>query len=366
MRVDKDRLVNELWQTLCTLHSITNKNIISHDYDSFHLLNNLFALNYGLRIEETTEIPNIKKIIERRNEKTFAKFINYLNSSGNDINDISYNFVTHMQNIEFFSTPFWDVVRVYSEKEFKDIILGYYSTFGNNVYKIANRYFEENRIHTDTFFDDEYGGMFFALQCVESGYVFSIYDRYDTINASIIVHELGHAIDAHMLTIPQMKPILLFGDCLDEVPSTTFELGFCDYLNDNYIDRGGSKVLKNYRMNELYKYMLSINQILSKGRVNLKEDGTVLDDQNNPVDLRDSILYGLGYYFSLHLNYIKSKDNKEFMSRLNNLITLRNELSLEQMINEIGFSVEEFVSGKYINPIVENDFMELKKRYKLD
>ena len=51
-----------------------------------------------------------------------------------------------MIDLDFYGIYYYDVIRKYSEADFKDLILGYYSTYGNDYYKIAKKYFDESRI----------------------------------------------------------------------------------------------------------------------------------------------------------------------------------------------------------------------------
>ena len=60
--------------------------------------------------------------------------------------------------------------------------------------------------------------------------------------------------------------------------------------------------------------------------------------------IRNTLLYGLGFYFALHLNQIKKDNNKEFIKVFNNLITSRKELDLKQAIETIGFLLKHLRS----------------------
>ena len=75
------------------------------------------------------------------------------------------------------------------------------------------------------------------------------------------------------------------------------------------------------------------------------------------------MLYGLGYYFALHLNMIKDNSMEEFKKIFNSIITSRKESSLVEIIEKLGISLEDFISGKYIKTKIENDNLVLKKRY---
>ena len=66
-------------------------------------------------------------------------------------------------------------------------------------------------------------------------------------------------------------------------------------------------------------------------------------------------------------NYLKFKPNSdEIFKALNNLMTMRKEMSLEDAISMSGFDREDFITGKYIKLPIKEINMTLKKRYCLE
>ena len=53
-----------------------------------------------------------------------------------------------------------------------------------------------------------------------------------------------------------------------------------------------------------------------------------------------------------------------YLKILNNIITSRNKIELEDCIEMLGITVDDFKSGKYIKSEIENDFNDVKKRYR--
>ena len=364
LRIDFKKLIEELISTGIEMFLTNNKNIIVNNYNQYIILNEVLFMNFGKAVINNYDFSYFDNLLDEKHEKSVGKFINYLNESNDILMGISDNFIKTIDSIDFQLVPFWNIFRRYNEKDFKDVILGYFSTFGNDIYKIAKSYFDENRIHLGIVDYENYAGFYTGIPHTKTGYVFSTYEKYDSLNASIIAHELGHAVDAHRFIFPQQKNTFLFADCLGEVPSSTFEFGFVDYLKDNYIDIKGSSILENSKIFSLKDYMEKINETAKMNDVFVFPDGKAYGNEKQVFNLRDSILYGLGYYFALHLNLVKKSSTKEFLDRLNTLITSRYELSLENMIEKIGFNVDDFISGKYINDKISNDYMELRKRYK--
>lgn len=366
IKLDEELLASDLLATSNALYYTRNNNLINNNYNPFLDLNETLIFNFGKIVLLDNDLEDINKIIDKEERKSLQVFVDYINESQDIVYKLSKSFLRAVKRTNFFEVPFFDNIRGYSEEDFKDLILGYYSTFGNDTYKIASKYFDERRINFGTFTKMKDCAAFFSgLQWIDSGYILSMYQKYNSASASTIVHELGHAYDAERFLFPQKKNLPLFSDCLVEVPSTAFELGFYDYLKDNHIDIDGSNVLLNSRFYMLIEYLKTLKDTISHKDLAVFSDGYGVDEENNEYNVRDAVLYGLGYYTSIHLNAIRRADTKEFLNVLNKLMTSRKELSFEEAINTIGFSLEDFTNGRYVKPELKNNMLELKKRYKL-
>ena len=366
IKVDGNRLANDLLATSDALNYAKSNNLINNNYSPFIALNEVLIFNFGKIVLLNNDVEELNKILDKEEDKSLGIFVDYINESQDLVYKLSKNYLKSVKKTGFYEVPFWDNIRGYNEKEFKDIILGYYNTFGNGAYKIAEKYFGENRIHIGTLTTlPDSAGFFSGLQWIDSGYIFSMYNKYNSVTASTIVHELGHAYDAERFLFPQKKNLPLFCDCLVEVPSTAFEMGFYDYLKENRIDIDGSNIMINGRLNMLKEYLNVLKETISHKDLAVFSDGYGVDEEENEYNVRDSVLYGLGYYTAIHLNAIRRKDVKEFLKVLNNLMTSRKELSFEKSINALGLSLEDFTNGRYVRPELKDNMLELKKRYKL-
>ena len=368
IKLNEDMLINDLCSTAIELSGGANNNFINNNYLNFVLLNEYLYHNFGKVIlyNKCFSEEQFVNLLYKKECQSLFKFVTFLNDNNDDLLKLSSSFLKHLKKIDFKEYPYWDNLRGYSEKDFKDIILGYYSTYGNELYSHVKKYFDEKRINLGTINDRSgYAGFFVGLQWIDSGYIFSIYNAFNSATASALVHELGHAIDAERFVFPQKKNIPVFSDVLCEVPSTTFELGFLDYLKSNRIDIDGSMILKNNRICDMQDYFDAIKKVTKDtDDFEVCSDGIAEDKDGNEYDLRDSVLYGLGYYYALHLNLIQSKDPKEFLKVFNNIVTMRKESSFRDSVDMMGYNYNEFLSGSYIKPILKNDMLELKKRYK--
>ena len=366
IKIDENLLLNDLVSTAIELSLRANKDFVKKNYGHFLMLNESLYKNYDKLIvcDSIVNIDYYNYLLYKQSFKTLYNFTEYLYTNSDYFIELSDNFDKYLRSIQFSTYPFYDKLRKYSEKDFKDIILGFYSTYGDDYYKIAKKYFDEQRIHTGEKNDSDYSGCFSQLQWLKSGYIFSVFNVMNSLSAKVLVHELGHAIDAERFIFPQQKNIPTFCDYLVEVPSTTFELSFQDYLVNNRIDIDGGMVLRNCRIYDLKEDLDMLGLVAVNDDLYICDDGDAEDEYGEKYDVRDSMLYGLGYYYALHLNYIRNNSNKEFLKVFNNLITGRKEMTFEQSVECMGFSFDSFMSGKYIKPKIKDDLMELKKRYK--
>ncbi len=409
--INEDRLIKDLYYTRYLFVQGTSKNIIKKDYSSFYLLNRVLANTYHKMISEKNIFRNpneISNMLAIKNYKEINKLLDFNDKESSIIIESIKNYDKFLDEIDFKDIPYYEVIRSYSEKDFKDILLSYFNTFGDKYYNIAKKYFDEGRIHMGYSQLDGKGnaaGFFANLTWIYAGYIISMYKDYNTWSLVSIAHELGHAVDAETFLFPQQKYLPTFADVFIEVPSTTFELGLLDYLKNNKIDVTGSLIhyndrfmlLKNYSNifkkleNDSIDYYLNTDGELvttntfvikkedaiidEDGQIQLKtdgevsrrayynEDGDIVVEKDYVYQYRDAILYSIGYYTALNLNEIKKEDISEFKKILNNIITLRKESSYENMIDMMGLSKEEYISGNKIKNTINDNTQLLKKRF---
>ena len=408
IEIDEKKLIQDLYYTRNSFSSGVSKDMIKNDYAEFSMLNDVLATIFGkmFRLEHIfRNADEVQKMINKFQNNNRLDFLNFAFLNQELIHEIFTNYTDYLKSIDFKHIPYVEQVRRYSEKDFIDLILSYYSTYGDLYYKAAKKYFDENRIHMG--FKDmgnNAAGFYSPLIWLKSGYIISMYKGYNTWSATSFCHELGHAIDAETFIFPQQKVIPALSDMLMEVPSTTFELGFLDYLKRNKIDVKGSEIIQNDRIMFLkecannYDVIYNEDDVMVElngdvlipcpekypiSRITFNEDGTALVDNKLKCEkdsyyvdgnfvyvnkykvyhYREDMLYGLGYYFALHLNMIKDNSMQDFKKVFNNIITSRKECSLPEIIEKLGIRLEDFVSGELIKPKIAGEYLTLKKRY---
>ena len=413
IKIDENRLISDLYYTRNEFKSGRYKDIIKSNYSDFFLLNRVLANTIGKMINEKNMFRDKKEVEDMMNKRSIFH-LNKFAELGEENGKYYFKMFQSLDNIlnesNFKSLPYYDTVRFYSEKDFKDIILSFFNEYGDNYYKIAKKYFDEERIllgYTTSHNKENMAGFFANLTWIYAGYIVSRYQTYDSFSLCSIVHELGHAIDAEIFLFPQQKVIPVMSDMYIEIPSTVFEMSMFDYLNKNKIDYDGSLILLNDRLamlqslNEEYTKILNTDNLYlnEEGNLNhytkelIKKEDAIIDEDNNVLienqgekdrraqitsdgdviinrkfeyQYRDTLLYGLGYYMALHLNLIKDYDIQEFNKVLNNIITLRKESNFEQIIDLMGISLEDFLEGKYIKNKINNHVLELNKRFNIN
>ena len=170
------------------------------------------------------------------------------------------------------------------------------------------------------------------------------------------------------LLYPQQKKLPLFNDYLVEVPSGYFEIMFIDYLIKNKINIDEARLLLNERIAMIGDTHETLDAILSKTDVDVDTNGFffVKDEFGTfKVDGRSDLIYGFGYLFALNMMVLGRDNPKKFIKTFSNFITSRAESSLDEIIEIMGISVDEFTDSEIIRPRIKEETYQLKKRYNM-
>ena len=366
LNMDEERLMDELGSAIGYLVICPTKDDIKYDLGYIESLNCALALLSGV-MYDINEIygmnPKLKELKEKSNFKEREQFLDFIRQNRDILSEITKNFLNTLTENNYVNMQYYNCIRNYSVADFRQLILDFYSRFDEKIYNMVKTYFDEERIQLGCYeYEDICSAFFASLKLLGSGYIFGVSSKYDSYNASCIVHELGHAIDAENFIFPQQKKMGVYSDPLVEVPSTCFENIFLDYLDNNYIDKTGSLIMKNNNLNFMKNTAKDMQKALTVPQFLIDPEGNAIVD-GYAFNIRDAVIYGLGYYFSYHLKEIEKQDPKEFLKIFNNLISSRNESTLCESIETLGISVPDFVSGKYINDGIKDDTLKLKKRF---
>lgn len=290
-------------------------------------------------------------------------------------------------------TPTYQLQNI-SLKTFKELLLEYYSQYGNQIYKIIKKYVDEGRIELGDSLDPSASGIYFGSNITKSGYI-TIHKnkKLSLYTLSVLVHELGHAIDFETLHYPQQKNINLFSDSLIEVPSYHFELGFLDFLIKNNIHPKDAHALITSMYQELSYFGKAYDALYNMDDFFIEDGGYVtnlegqfvdyegkpiMDEENDcedeeecgcdssirKMDATEVLKYGLGMYIATQTNELASQDRQAYIKDLLRFTTLRKEASFIESLETLGISQEQFESGSIIEPRVKDELVYTRKMWK--
>ncbi len=444
IKIDDNLLAQECYYAYCGLHSNFRKSILRRDFSSFHTLNDALQREYGYHVKThkgfyTAELYDY---LYKKEDKQFRDFLTFYAENANTLKRIGMHVPRYLKKIKFPYIPFSVQGRKYSEKDFVDLIYEFYNTFGEKYYKVAKSFFDEKRIQLGSkSVTSDAGGYYSDIEFLESGFVFIKNDALTSKTASYLVHELGHAMDGALFIYPQQKDIPVFSDCYAEIPSTTFEIAFNNYLKEKKIDYYGGYLLNNERINIMKNDLKELRHALNRENLYILDSGYALDmgsgkktnnlsqveqfvddvfgtdedyidyedfskiknevkpiveDAETPnseeeetsaetdnvesnegsevevslkeyraYDLRDDTLYGLGYMFGLTLDLYRTNNMKDYLKILHNIMSLRKESTVDDLIKMTGINYEDFVTARLIKPTLEDNAKVLKKKYNL-
>lgn len=372
LSIDTERLVNDLIKMRLYYEKSPRKDDIKNDYASFALLNQILGELEGVMVRENGifyDIEKVQKILDDRALKSCDEFCKFLEKDLYEIYVILYNFASKIGEFGMVIAPYFSKLKKYSYKDFKDIILDYYSSVGEKEYKIAKKYFNEKRIHLNYPINDGAVGYYISTFFNKSGYIILKPDKLNSYTMLALVHELGHAIDYETLYFSQGKKRDMLNDYLIEVPSIFFELGLSEFLKKNKIDEDGSYLLKQDTIVKGNDTFFGIDEFMNErytyGDVGVDINGNSLLHNGEIVNVKDDIVYGIATYLALYLHSMNGNYDKEFMKRFYSFLATRRECSLKDSLDILGIKYEDFVSADMVLPYVEENNRVLKKKYNL-
>lgn len=361
MRIDRNQFIKDLDAVKRHFSHVAKKDEIKRNYDQIDIIVGLYERLTGEKMDTDSLFLSKKfnleqmqalDIIDRRD------LIRYLSENIININTLFGNYDKYMRSIGFKQFPYSEYVQYYSEKQFIDIILSFYSQFGNEVYRAVKKYFDENRIEigykrTDK---EDYPAAYADLPFLKTGYIISAHPNYYTWAISDMVHELGHAVDSETFLFPQDKKYSSLPDFLIEVPSMSYARCFSDYLFENDIDPLGALLLENYEQVKSLDRSSFTEEALKHKERKVDLEGVVHYEDKTTAPLRKVIIYGLGFHFANNLVNIYKQDPKEFQRILFNIISTRKETRLlEDSVAKMGVDFDDFLNCESIkNSVIES------------
>jgi oligoendopeptidase F len=248
------------------------------------------AFNVRVLLEK---YPYLKNKIIRDNNKGLTEFFEKFKKDERLFKILFANYYNSCIDTDMFNYAKLTYGKKYTDKEVKELILGFYSLYGDAVYKIVNRYFDEGRIQTGSAIcENRTDGTFYNSILLKSGYIVIKEEENNIKLLTSLAHELGHAVDYGMVYHPQQKKGKFYSDIYQEVSSSFFEYGFVKYLLENKIECDESLCYMVLFIYQMYYRISSLIDAYSLGKLYSTEPCEMLDNNSN-------IIYSLGVLWEL-------------------------------------------------------------------
>lgn len=267
-----------------------------------------------------------------------------------------------------------------SERDFNELLLSYFSTYGDKVYNIVKKYIDEGRIELGSSLSNGCNGVFVESSCLKNGYITVDKGRhFDILTLVTLCHELGHAIDSETFLFPQSKRLISSEDILTEVPSCFFEIGFLKYLIDcNYYSKDALVILADTysmargMMQEFHVinglesfYVDNLGHVVNQNNKYIDPDGNEIEDPEKKdvafASIIDAMKYSLGLYLAFNMSELCKGNRSEYLKQLFNFTTSRKEADFVELINMLNISKSDFESACLVKPTIDKE-MELVKK----
>lgn len=335
----------------------------------------------------TAQVNNINRMMD----KGLVEVCNFYNQNREVVQNGLSSFEKILRSDDVLTmAPTYQLQNI-SFSMFKDLLLAYYSQYGNLVYKIVKKYIEENRIELGDSLDPSASGVYFGSNLTKSGYItIQKNKKLSLYTLGVLSHELGHAIDFETLHYPQQKNMNIFSDVLIEVPSYHFELGLYDFLIKNNVHPNDAHALLTSLYQELSFFGKSFDVLfnmddffIEDGGYVTNKNGKFIDYEGKEVeesedcdeeecdctkqrkmDVTEVLKYSLGMYIATQTNELASQDREGYIKDLLRCTTLRKESSFIESLENLGISQEQFESASIVEPRIKDELVLTRKMWK--
>lgn len=374
MEIDTNLLESDIKKLIKYMNHGMSDHKTFENISSFNSLNFLYASLTGKSFSQDFVLPpdnNFDYRIQKYNYRAVNSYLSNVEKNIDFFLKIISNYNDMLDAEDYYYFDSYGKMNIYSEKDFKDILLDFFSKCGELQFKIVKKYFDEKRIELGTNImgedEDMYSGEFISSIYLKSGYIVTTDDLITSKLITTVAHEFGHALDYELFIFPQQKKMNFYGDFFLEISSGFFELLFIDYLKKNRMDGVVPDILLNDRIAILGEGQENLEIFKFADYFDVTNEGNIITEDDKILHLQDSILYGLGYYYAFHLMYLYNNMSRdEFWKLYYDLLCCRKETPAEKIIDMLGISYDDFISGKYIQPAIKSNIRTLKKRYNME
>lgn len=364
MNINKDQLVGDTIKLGNELYKGISKDRLAREYPTFLSFNSIMHALFGFHLSEDIIIkkhPNMVNFVRKQQEKSLNEFNSKILSEKEIYEKIFYLHSCIYRDSGIVSCACGGNFRNYSLNDLKDILFSYFSLYGNRVYQIVKKYFDEERIQLgieDKNLRPNFHAFVTESTLLEKAYICVFNDVLNSETILNLAHEFGHIIDKELFLHPQQKKIGAFSDPFSEVPSAFFELGMCDFLEENRISITDPLFLLQNFYNEICNRFVYLFLMLKNNNLNSSDFGL-------REDFRNLFLYSMGYDIGVAMNELAREDREGYMKYFINLICSRNEADFITLLENGGINSDDFISGKILDRNIGMTLTKAKKRYKI-
>ena len=387
MKINEDNILNDMGEVCSLTYNPTySKNKLFND--DVARLNHLYLVTYGKFFELYDYFnPYYDKFFCRDYEKDFTEYTYLISKYQKYYLEMSKNYLKILENNNFFYTYF-NCKRTYSDLKMKELLLDFFNDEGTDKLKIVKSMFDEERVSTSSLENLDYVGFCTITDTNIKPYVVvdGIQDKNTLFQLVDFAHEFGHAIEASYMQNRYNEFYKLRNLPFSEVASMFYELEFLRYMQRNRIN---IKDTIN-AINDFHSFTSSFLEglVYSDTKEIVEDDEKFISSSDDfyvneerdiirpfkkesdkdgleywlEFEFYRPLIYGLGSYLALHLSELKKQDPKEFNKAWNYYLSTRTLMSYEEIFNLFGLNVDEFVSGKLIEPAIKQDLENYRKQ----
>lgn len=357
MDIDVSMLFDEVWKLGCSLYNGVSKDRETDESRSLTAYNTILYDLTGQAFNCSKIIykhPYLRNKIIRENNKGLELFFDRVRKDERIFKILFANYYNLCIDTDIFNYTLYPCEKKFTDKEVKDIILGFYSLFGDRVYSVVKRYFDEARIQTGSgICEKNTDATFYNSLLLKSGYIV-VKEKENNIKLLAgLVHELGHAVDYGTYYHPQQKKGKYYSDIYQEVSSKFFEYSFIKYLMDNRIECDESLFYRAAFIKQTFYEICMLVDTYTEGNMFSTDIGDMIKNSN-------AFVYALGGVLGIGMNQVMGKDYLEYMKKFNDFICSRNEGNFVDLICMAGIDDIEYINGRTF----ETEFDEVSKLLK--
>ena len=375
MQIDEEKLIHSINKLEHFLIRNEKQSSVEELADYYSLVQLIYDM-FGIKLNTNVFMNNkkINELITKYHVKNLNTLVNFSNDNALDLSILSNNFNSLLpKHLDIYhKTDTYKIsnnMKYYTEEDFKDLTYSFFSMYGNNVLKFIKNIIENNRIELGSYKKLDSGVAYTVSSYLTNDiYIITSLFDYSIDSMSILVHELGHAIDMTNVANNQGKKNYTATPYL-EIPSCFFEMSFLNYLYKNKIESdialniivdrilnqtSNFNIYSDLLTNENGEYSVDINGYIVA--TNIKEDIV-------GKCYRDDLIYFLGYVTALNMLKLSESNEKEYIKYFNNFSTLKHELSFEEVIKTLGIDYEKYLECSLIENYIKENTNKLIKKY---